>query len=114
MGFAIGCKLLLLYGLECKIYYFDISINLNRLFRKHSNGKKRKEESELSFLLLSLLCNLGLLFVFKYFNFFNDAFAQLYNSIFAPDYSVGSLRILLPVGISFYTFQTLSYTIDVY
>ena len=60
-------------------------------------------------LLLSLLVNLGILFVFKYFNFFIDSLELLGLPI-----STKTLSIVLPVGISFYTFQTLSYTIDVY
>jgi len=65
------------------------------------------------YLILSLLLNLGLLFSFKYFNFFNDSLRIIltrYN-IF---YNIPNLKVLLPIGISFYTFQTLSYTIDVY
>jgi alginate O-acetyltransferase complex protein AlgI len=62
-------------------------------------------------LLASLICNLGLLGLFKYFNFFVESLQAL----IAPlGWHVGSLDILLPVGISFYTFQSLSYTIDVY
>lgn len=66
------------------------------------------------FLLLSLLANLGLLFVFKYFNFFSDAFSQLADILLHRGQDAYRLNILLPMGISFYTFQTLSYTIDVY
>ena len=66
-----------------------------------------------AFLILSLSVNLGLLAVFKYFNFFNESFRGLFDSM-GVAYSVGTLDLLLPVGISFYTFQTLSYTIDVY
>lgn len=64
-------------------------------------------------LLLSLSANLGLLFFFKYFTFFSDNTNYLFDrfNIFA---SVPYYDFLLPVGISFYTFQTLSYTIDVY
>jgi D-alanyl-lipoteichoic acid acyltransferase DltB (MBOAT superfamily) len=65
------------------------------------------------YLWLSLASNLGLLFVFKYFNFFNDSFRALFNFLNVP-YAVPVVNLLLPVGISFYTFQTLSYTIDVY
>jgi len=65
------------------------------------------------FLSLSILMNLGLLGFFKYFNFFTDSFVDLFNTIgFEADYI--TLKIILPIGISFYTFQTLSYTIDVY
>jgi alginate O-acetyltransferase complex protein AlgI len=61
----------------------------------------------------SLIINLGILFLFKYFNFFNDTLREV--SKFAGlAYDVPALRILLPVGISFYTFQALGYVIDVY
>jgi len=62
---------------------------------------------------LSLLINLGLLGFFKYFNFFLDGFADLVQALGMRPH-LPTLRILLPVGISFYTFQTLSYAIDVY
>jgi len=76
-------------------------------------GKHEKKTRRRSFLVLSLLTNLGLLFSFKYFNFFNESIRTIFNhyNIF---YDVPSFNVLLPVGISFYTFQTLSYTIDVY
>jgi len=57
--------------------------------------------------------NLGILFLFKYFNFFNDSLRHVFNSV-NMFYNVPAFQALLPVGISFYTFQTLSYTIDVY
>jgi alginate O-acetyltransferase complex protein AlgI len=64
-------------------------------------------------LWISIGANLGLLGFFKYFNFFIDSFADLLVSAgFEAHHS--SLQIILPVGISFYTFQTMSYTIDVY
>lgn len=62
-------------------------------------------------LLLSLTANLGLLGFFKYFNFFVDSARPL---LAAVGLQAGALDVVLPVGISFYTFQTLSYTIDVY
>ncbi|NOZ60413.1 MAG: MBOAT family protein [Calditrichaeota bacterium] len=72
------------------------------------DAKKRK-------LLLtgSLLVNLGILGFFKYFNFFVDSFIDLFAK-FGIHLHARSLQIILPVGISFYTFQTLSYTIDIY
>ena len=57
--------------------------------------------------------NLGFLCLFKYYNFFIDNFTAAF-SFFGTEISASSLDIILPVGISFYTFQTLSYTIDVY
>ena len=64
-------------------------------------------------LLTSLFINLGMLLFFKYFNFFIDSFRALFSHSNAPD-KWSTLNIILPVGISFYTFQTLSYTIDIY
>ena len=74
----------------------------NAIFRQ-TNKKKKK-----GLLLCSIIFNLGLLFYFKYTNFFISTFNNLLDTGFNP------LNILLPVGISFYTFENLSYTIDVY
>jgi len=65
------------------------------------------------FLALSLTMNLGLLFFFKYLNFFGETLTALCRVVSIP-FSAPALEIILPVGISFYTFQTLSYTIDIY
>tara|TARA_B100000212_G_C27366475_1_gene530563 strand:- start:561 stop:1940 length:1380 start_codon:yes stop_codon:yes gene_type:complete len=72
------------------------------------NKKKRK-------LLLgtSLLVNLGILCTFKYYNFFLNNFVEAF-SFFGVSIDANSLNLIIPLGISFYTFQTLSYTIDVY
>ncbi|MEZ5082855.1 MAG: MBOAT family O-acyltransferase [Bacteroidales bacterium] len=64
-------------------------------------------------MILSLFINLGILGFFKYYNFFIDSFLDFAN-IFNVSLNVYTLNIILPVGISFYTFQTLSYTIDIY
>ncbi len=65
------------------------------------------------FLCLSLFCNIGLLVVFKYFNFLSASIAGPLHSLgMASDPPL--LRLLLPVGLSFHTFQAMSYTIDVY
>jgi D-alanyl-lipoteichoic acid acyltransferase DltB (MBOAT superfamily) len=64
-------------------------------------------------LWVSLVTNLGMLGVFKYFDFFARSFSDLARS-FGFDAEPFLLEVILPVGISFYTFQTLSYTIDVY
>ena len=64
-------------------------------------------------LWISIVVNLGFLGFFKYYNFFIDNFTQAF-SFFGQGIAINSLNIILPVGISFYTFQTLSYSIDVY
>ena len=62
---------------------------------------------------VNIVLNLGILCVFKYLNFLRDSFAHLLGLFgLSPDWP--TLNILLPVGISFYTFQAISYTIDVY
>ena len=62
----------------------------------------------------SLFFNLGVLGFFKYYNFFIDSWINLLSTIGYNIESVWTLNIILPVGISFYTFQTMSYTIDIY
>ncbi|MEE9294069.1 MAG: MBOAT family protein [Phycisphaerae bacterium] len=64
-------------------------------------------------LLTSIICNLGILGFFKYYDFFVTSAADLSAAIGLPVH-LRTLRLILPVGISFYTFQTLSYTIDLY
>ena len=85
---------------------FDYSVGIG--LQKIQNQKKRK-----ALMTGSILFNLGFLAFFKYYNFFLDSFIGAF-SFFGGEISVNSLNIILPVGISFYTFQTLSYTIDVY
>ena len=75
---------------------------------KTEDAKKRK-----MYLYLSLFVNLGFLVYFKYTNFFIDTFVESFR-LFGKTLEVSTLNIILPVGISFYTFQTLSYTIDIY
>ena len=84
----------------------DYTIGIKLL--KQENPTKRK-------LLLwsSILVNLGFLGFFKYYNFFLDNFITAF-SFFGQNIQAYSLNIILPVGISFYTFQTLSYSIDIY
>jgi alginate O-acetyltransferase complex protein AlgI len=78
-------------------------------------GLQRVSQKNKRKLLLctSIVVNLGFLGFFKYYNFFLDNFVDAF-SILGYKINANSLNIILPVGISFYTFQTLSYTIDVY
>lgn len=72
------------------------------------NERKRK-----FWLLLSMFVNLGFLAFFKYGNFLMENFVSLVNSL-GMEYQPRPMDIILPMGISFYTFQTMSYTIDMY
>ena len=85
-----------------------VDYGIGRLMLTADDGRRRK------FLLwASILVNLGFLGFFKYYNFFLDNFREAF-TFFGQELDVRALSIVLPVGISFYTFQTLSYSIDVY
>jgi len=82
------------------------STNNQSSFSGWFNGKKK-------FLIFSIVFNLSLLGFFKYYNFFIESAVELIQG-FGLNSNTSTLNIILPVGISFYTFQTMSYTIDVY
>lgn len=79
---------------------------------KISSQSSRNNQKKL--LLCSVLFNLGILGFFKYYNFFIESWIDLFSSIGYKINNEWTLNIILPVGISFYTFQTMSYTIDIY
>ena len=85
-----------------------IDYTIGLFLSKEQNDFKRK-----ILLWCSILVNLGFLGFFKYYNFFLDNFVSAFR-FFGQEISTSGLNIILPVGISFYTFQTLSYSIDVY
>lgn len=76
-------------------------------------AKVKQQKYRRMFLIGSIVANLGVLFVFKYFNFFNENISILAQTI-GWNYSVGSLALILPIGLSFHVFQSLSYVIEVY
>jgi D-alanyl-lipoteichoic acid acyltransferase DltB (MBOAT superfamily) len=78
-----------------------------KIHQSESSSKRK------TYLIISLVINIGVLGFFKYYNFFVDSFIDLFE-LFGISLNPSTLSILLPVGISFYTFQTLSYTIDIY
>ena len=84
----------------------DYSVGIG--FSKYEEKTKRR-----LLLITSILVNIGLLGFFKYYNFFAESFADSF-TFFGGHIDPNRLNIVLPVGISFYTFQTLSYSIDVY
>ena len=90
--------------LTSSVLDFVVGIRLE----SQKNEAKRK-----NLLVSSLVLNLGFLALFKYHNFFIDAAEPIFR-FFVPSASLTNLNWVLPVGISFYTFQTMSYTIDVY
>lgn len=94
--------LILLFASIITDYYVALGI-------ESTSSVKRKKK----LLALSLFINLGLLFYFKYLLFFAENINDI-ALIFGLNVELGNLEILLPLGISFYTFQTISYSIDVY
>ena len=76
-------------------------------------GTTTKPAARTRLVWLSVAVNLGILGIFKYLNFFADSFTELMNGV-GWEADPVTLNIVLPVGISFYTFQTMSYTLDVY
>ncbi|WP_271783558.1 MBOAT family O-acyltransferase [Aquimarina algiphila] len=94
--------LILLLGSTLINYYLGLKI-----YRTPEDRKKS------IFLYIGLVFNVGLLLYFKYFNFFYEGFYEILN-VFGSTSTYNSLVILLPLGISFFTFQTLGYLIDVY
>jgi alginate O-acetyltransferase complex protein AlgI len=113
-NFLIVAASYLFYGwwdyrfLSLILFSTIIDYTVGRKLRLEENQTKRK-----ILLWTSILVNLGFLGFFKYYNFFLDNFITAF-SFFGTEIKANSLNIILPVGISFYTFQTLSYTIDVY
>ncbi|NEM99186.1 MBOAT family O-acyltransferase [Pontibacter burrus] len=81
-----------------------------RAMGRYSDEEKHKRKP---ILYISLISNLGILGLFKYYNFFNNSARQLAEGL-NMNYAVPAFELLLPMGISFYTFQTMSYSIDVY
>ena len=76
-------------------------------------GRTADQKKRTLLLLTSLTINIGALGFFKYFNFFAESFSEAF-TLLGAHIPATRLNIILPVGISFYTFQTLSYTVDVY
>ena len=102
------------YGLwDWRFLSLIIASSLIDFFAGIEIFKSNKVFKKKLFLYSSIIWNLGVLFIFKYYNFFIDEFSNLL-SLEQGDYTFNSLQIILPIGLSFYTFQTMGYTIDVY
>src|SRR5262245_650292 len=94
--------ILILFGLILIDYCAGI------LIERRTETRRRRQ-----ILIVSLAANLGILFFFKYANFLNDNLAALARLVHW-NYPLSSLAIILPIGLSFHTFQSMSYTIEVY
>jgi len=86
-----------------------VDFYVGKYIHKCTSHRKRKKA-----LYISIVLNIGVLFFFKYCNFFIDSAKELFNLFGYQTSSLWTLKIILPVGISFYTFQTLSYSLDIY
>ena len=95
--------LCLMAGSTVVDYYLALGIS-----RSPTQSRRR------TFMVVSLVMNFGFLGIFKYFNFFADSFGALAHGLGFTDVSVAVLRVILPPGISFYTFQAVAYIVDIY
>ncbi len=82
-------------------------------FASRQMGLVQRKKKRLKYLVFVLVINLGMLFVFKYLFFFTDLLSEM-AGIAGFRISIPMMNIILPVGISFYTFQTIGYAVDVY
>jgi D-alanyl-lipoteichoic acid acyltransferase DltB (MBOAT superfamily) len=91
------------------ILAFTIAIDYTagRLIEK-SKGKLRK-----IYLIMSIVANIGVLIIFKYYNFFFDNVSAIVSNFHMAN-PLPALKLILPIGLSFHTFQAMSYTIEVY
>ena len=76
-------------------------------------SKTEEQSRRKTFLIISLVINLGILAFFKYYNFFITSFSELLRSV-GINSSISTLQLILPLGISFYTFKVITYTVDIY
>src|SRR5260221_4661914 len=91
------------------ILFFTIAVDYAAgILIENAEGRRRR-----LFLLMSIVANVGVLAIFKYFNFLN-ANARAIAEVFHWPYGVPALSVILPIGLSFHTFQAMSYTIEVY
>ncbi len=90
-----------------------IDFTVGRSLRKHDDGTEEGDRKRKLLVTASVVANLSILGVFKYLGFFAESATDLLN-MFGMAADPFTLNIVLPVGISFYTFQTMSYTIDIY
>ncbi len=93
--------------------YSAVGVSLVYVAVFESLWRLQGEARRKAFLVLSIISNLAVLFFFKYFNFFTDSAAALLSAIGLPT-DATTLAIILPVGVSFHTFQSIAYSVDVY
>ncbi|MEP6615394.1 MAG: MBOAT family O-acyltransferase [Ginsengibacter sp.] len=92
------------------ILFFTIAIDyIAGIMIENAESKKKK-----LFLVMSIIANVGMLAIFKYYNFFTENFNALLHAVHIQTFSIPLLNIILPIGLSFHTFQAMSYTIEVY
>lgn len=102
------------YGLwDWRFLSLIVASSLIDFYASRAIEKSEKPNLRKFYLWASILWNLGVLFIFKYYNFFIDSFTTLF-SLPASEDGFMIWDVIIPVGLSFYTFQTMSYTIDVY
>ena len=112
-GLIVAASLVFYGWWDCRFLGLLLITAFSTFFAGWLMGKTCDQKERKWIHIGAIVLNIGILFFFKYFNFFVKSFADAF-SLFGADMNVHTLKILLPVGISFYTFTALSYSIDVY
>ena len=112
-GLIVGASLVFYGWWDCRFLGLLLITAFSTFFAGMMMGMTDDEKKRKWINIGAIVLNIGILFFFKYFNFFVQSFADAF-SLFGAEMNVHTLKILLPVGISFYTFSALSYSIDVY
>jgi D-alanyl-lipoteichoic acid acyltransferase DltB (MBOAT superfamily) len=112
MATFTDCQLCLLHGIHSGLHSDSYIHYRYRLLCGYYNRKICRKKKKV-FLIVSIIANVGILAVFKYYNFFIENVNELFH-LSGQKTSVPYLNIILPIGLSFHTFQAMSYTIEVY
>lgn len=111
--FLLGCSYLFYIFWNIEFVLVLISATMVSYWAALKMGQKVKKRERKVYLIIALVINLGMLVAFKYLGFFTDILNQ-FSGATGCNFAIPFLYLMLPVGISFYTFQTLGYAIDVY
>jgi len=112
-GLIVASSLVFYGWFEWRFVGLLVITALSTFFSGLLMGNMENQPRRKRILVGVLLLNLGILFFFKYFNFFIGSFKD-FASLFGCHININMLKVVLPIGISFYTFSALSYTIDIF
>lgn len=112
--FYFALQLFFLRYLECSINQCHLIFNLGRLLSGEKIYESNSQTHKKLYLTLSILVNCSILVYFKYMNFFISSIDAIGFSLGATQLLLNPMHIILPLGVSFYTFEAISYIVDIY